>query len=161
MKIKSIIYAFLPGIGNGTRFRIYIRLHEMLRKCNSVFLGECLKAHLQSSYGCELSRRAVISPKALFMHTVGVVIGEGVVVEDKVTIYSGVVLGRKNLAIDDDYPIIRKGSILCAGCKVLGKIVVEEDTVIGAGAVVTSSCIPRGGTYVGIPERRLEIRNGE
>ena len=88
MKIRPIVYAFLPGIENGTRFRICIRLHEIFRKHNSLFLGECLKAYLQKKYGCEISRGAVVSPKALFMHTVGVVIGEGAIVEENVTIYS-------------------------------------------------------------------------
>jgi len=155
MKINQIIYAFLPGIGMGTRFRICIRLHEFFRKNNMEFLNCCLKAYMQKKYGCEISCHASISPSSIFMHTVGVVIGEGVIVEEKVTIFSGVVLGRKNIAINDDYPIIKKGSTLCAGCKVLGKIVVEADTIIGANAVVTSSCLPGGGTYVGIPAHRL------
>lgn len=161
MKIRPIIYAFLPGIGNGTRFRICIRLHEILRKHNSAFLGECLKAHMQKKYGCEISKGAIISPKALFMHTVGVVIGEGAIIEDNVTIYSSVVLGKKNVSSESDYPLIKKGSILYAGCKILGGIVLEENTIVGAGSIVLNSCIPGGGIYVGTPARRIEARNGD
>lgn len=90
------------------------------------------------------------------MHTVGIVIGDGVIIEDQVKIYSNVVLGRRKFEIEDDYPIIKKGTTLYAGCKVLGKIVVEEDTTIGAGAIVTKSCTPKGGVYVGAPAKRVE-----
>ncbi len=142
MRLKSIVYAFIPGLGRGIRFRICMSLHELFRKYKWVFFGEMLKEFLLSNYGCEISINAKISPKAVFMHTVGIVIGEGCVIEEKVVLYSGVVLGRKNIYREDDYPVIKKGSILGTGAKVLGKIVVEQNTVIGAGAVVIESCTP-------------------
>ena len=76
------------------------------------FLGKCLKHHFLSKYGCELGVTAEISPKTQFMHTTGVVIGDGCLVEEGVKIYSSVVLGRKNIQSEDDYPKILKNAIL-------------------------------------------------
>lgn len=158
MKVKSVLCAFLPLYGAGVRFRMCLRLRELFRKKKWQYLAMCCKNYLQRHYGCELSVNAAISTKTLFMHCVGVVIGDGCIVEDGVVIYSGVCLGRKDINNEDDYPIIRRNSVLGTGSKILGKIVVEENTIIGANAVVLSSCTPGGGTYVGSPAHRVGNR---
>lgn len=155
--MKPIFEAMIPLYGAGARFRAYLRLREFYRRHNMEFLGTCLKAHLQKKYGCELSIHAEISPKASFMHTVGVVIGEGVIVKEGVVIYSAVVLGRKNISIIDDYPIIEKNVVLSTGCAVLGKCIVKEGCIIGAHSLVLSDC-DKGGTYVGTPAINIKSK---
>ena len=87
------------------------------------------------------------------MHTVGVVIGEGCVIEDGVIIYSDVVLGRKDIKIDA-YPYIKKNTILCTGACVLGGVIVGENCVIGAKSLILKDCIPNS-TYIGCPGQKL------
>ena len=87
------------------------------------------------------------------MHTVGVVIGEGCVIEDGVVIYSGVCLGRKNINMDE-YPVIEKNTVLCTGSIVLGNIIVGENCTIGANSLVLKDCLPNG-IYVGCPAKRI------
>lgn len=153
--MKPILEACIPLYGAGARFRIYLRLREYFRKNKMGFLGQCLKVHLQRNYGCELSVKAVISPKCSFMHTSGVVIGDGCVVESGVVIYSGVVLGRKDIFKDDDYPTIEENVVLSTGAAVLGKCNVGRECIIGAQALVLSNCEP-GGVYVGSPAVKVK-----
>ena len=155
MTLGAVLQALIPWYGAGARFRFYLRLREFYRKHHMYFLGQCLKSHLQYKYGCEIAVNATISPAASFMHTVGVVIGEGVIIDQNVTIYSGVCLGRKDIQKDDDYPIIQEGSILCTDCSVLGKIVVARHTTVGAKSLVITDTHP-GGTYVGIPAKLIK-----
>ena len=89
-------------------------------------------------------------------HPSGVVIGDGVVVEDGCQIMSGVVLGTPNPGTPPagQMPTIRRGATLGAGAKIIGPVVVGEGAVIGANSVVTRD-IPAGTTAVGSPARVL------
>lgn len=154
MHIKQIFIAIVPYYGKGARLRFFLRVREFLRKHHSIFLGSCLKNYIQSKYGMELSIKAVVHPQTMFMHTVGVVIGEGCVVEKGVKIYSGVTLGRKDIN-EQSYPTIKKGAILCTKCSVLGNIVVGENAIIGAHSLVLEDCKP-GGLYCGTPAKLIK-----
>lgn len=149
-KTTVILEALVPLYGYGARFRLYLRLREFYRVHNLKFLAQCLKGYLLYKYGCELSINAKISPSAKFMHTVGVVIGEGVTVEAGVVIYSGVCLGRKDITNKNDYPWIKSGVLLCTDCSVLGNVTVGENAIVGAKSLVISDC-KSGGFYAGIP----------
>lgn len=78
--IKSILIALIPFYGDGYRFRLLLRLREYCRVKGYTVASVCLKNYMLHKYGCELSIRAKISPKAMFMHTTGVVIGDGSVI---------------------------------------------------------------------------------
>lgn len=154
MSISSFIYALIPLYGAGVRLRIYSRLREFFRRRQWIFLGQCLKSLIQYKYGMEISVNAIISPKVQFMHTVGTVIGEGVVVKENVVLYSGVTLGRKDITKNDDYPYIEEGVILSTGCSVLGKVKVGKNVIIGAHSLLIKDAI--GGIYAGVPAKRIK-----
>lgn len=154
MRISSFISALIPLYGAGVRLRIYLRLRELFRRRQYIFWGQCLKSLIQYKYGMEIAVNAIISPKVQFMHTVGTVIGEGVVVKEGVVLYSVVTLGRKDITKDDDYPYIEEGAILSTGCSVLGKIKVGKNTIIGAHSLVLKDCV--GGIYAGVPAKRIK-----
>ena len=101
-------------------------------------MAQCLKSYLRKRYACEIGIYTQVSSKALFMHTVGVVIGDGVILEEVVKIYNCVSLGRKNVVIG-------------CGSSVLDNVTIEEDCVIGANTVVVNDCNVRGGVYIGAP----------
>ena len=88
------------------------------------------------------------------MHTVGVVIGEGSVIEGGVIIYSGVVIGRKDISMPH-YPIVRRNAILCTNCSLLGGITVGENCIIGAHSLVINDC-ESNATYVGSPAIKIK-----
>lgn len=53
-------------------------------------------------------------------------------------------------------PVIGNNVDIGVGAKVLGGITIADDVKIGAGAVVTRSCLEKGATLVGIPARVLK-----
>lgn len=150
--LPTIVQVLIPYYGKGARFRVLLRLRLLCQKYNLYFLALCIKGYLQNHCGCEISINAIISPKVQFMHTVGVVIGEGCVIEDGVIIYSGVVWGRKNIRVEA-YPYVKKNAILCTGACVLGGITVGENCVIGAKSLVTKDC-DSGAVYIGCPAKK-------
>lgn len=153
LKLQSALIALIPYYGKGARLRLYLRLREFYRRHHLVFLGECLKSYIQTNYGMELSAGANISPKVKFMHTVGIVIGEGVVVKEGVTFYSNVTLGRKDIN-KEEYPTIGENCVLCTGCSILGGVIVDKDSVVGAHSLVISD-LTGGGVFVGTPARKI------
>lgn len=152
--LPTMVQALIPYYGKGARFRALLRMRIICQKFNLHFLAVCIKGYLQNHYGCEISINAIISTRAQFMHTVGVVIGEGSVIEDGVKIYSGVVLGRKDVTIEA-YPHIKKGCCLCTGACILGGVTIGENCVIGAKSLVLSDCCSNS-VYVGIPAKKIK-----
>lgn len=158
MKLINLFWCFIPYYGKAVRFRLCLRMREFFRIHKFIFLATCLKNYMQTKYGCELGIDAIISTKAEFMHTVGVVIGNGVVIHDGVKIYSSVVCGRKDINVENDYPTIMQNAVLCTGVKVLGKITIGENVVIAASSVVLADC--HEGTWGGIPAKLLKSNIG-
>ena len=67
-------------------------------------------------------------------------------------------MGGTTLEKGKRHPTIHNGVIIGAGAKVLGPIVIRENSRIGANAVVTKDVKART-TVVGIPAREITIRN--
>lgn len=152
--IPPIIDFFIPLHGQGARLRACLRMREFFRVHRWTFGSICLKNYMLNKWGMELGITAQISPKVLFMHTTGVVIGDGAVLKSGVKIYSNVVIGRKDVDNIEDYPIVEENCVLGTGCRVLGGVTIGPGTIIGANAVVLSDC-EAGETYVGIPAKKV------
>jgi serine O-acetyltransferase len=123
--------------------RLYKSNHEVLAKILQLFLFLVFKAVVpykaSIDEGCILAHGGngvVIHPE--------VVIGKNVLICHQVTIGGA----RKKLV----FPRIGDDVYIGAGAKILGAIVIEGSSVIGANAVVTKS-IPRGSIVVGVPGR--------
>lgn len=105
-------------------------------------------------FGGACSPTATIGRRVAFPHAIGVGIGVGAVVEDDVTILQFVTLG--NVMAQDggvrQYPVLRKGSSVYAGAKILGGVEVGEGARVGANALVVKD-VPVGATAVGNPAR--------
>lgn len=52
-------------------------------------------------------------------------------------------------------PVIGNNVDIGVGAKIIGDIIIADDVKIGAGAVVTKSCLEKGSTLVGIPAKIL------
>lgn len=81
-------------------------------------------------------------------HPVGVVLHGGMTLGNRVTIYQNVTVAshpRVNEAatLEDDV-------VLCAGCVIVGPVVIGQRSIVGANAVVTKD-VPPDTTVVGIP----------
>lgn len=102
--------------------------------------------------GIEIHPAAKIGRRCFIDHGMGVVIGETAVVGDDVTLYQQVTLGGTGKKQGKRHPTIESGSVIGAGAKVLGNVVIGRNSQIGSGSVVIRD-IPANCTVVGIPGR--------
>jgi serine O-acetyltransferase len=100
--------------------------------------------------GIEIHPGATIGSGFFIDHGMGVVIGETAEIGTDVTLYHGVTLGGTSLEKGKRHPTIGDRVVIGAGAKVLGNIVIGEDSRIGANAVVVKS-VPPNSVVVGVP----------
>lgn len=105
--------------------------------------------------GIEIHPGARIGKGFFIDHGSGVVIGETTEIGDNVTIYQGVTLGGTGKEKGKRHPTIGNSVIIGAGAKVLGSILIGNDSKIGAGSVVLKE-VPENSTVVGIPGRVIQ-----
>jgi serine O-acetyltransferase len=89
-------------------------------------------------------------------HGSGIVIGETAIVEDDVSILQGVTLGGTGKDLGDRHPIIRRGVMIGAGAKILGRVVIGVQSKVAAGSVVLKDVPPRC-TVAGVPAQIVRI----
>jgi serine O-acetyltransferase len=100
--------------------------------------------------GIEIHPGATIGKRFFIDHGMGVVIGETSEIGDDVTLYHGVTLGGTTWEKKKRHPTLEDGVIVGAGAKVLGAIIIGEQSRIGANSVVFRD-VPEHSTVVGIP----------
>jgi serine O-acetyltransferase len=111
---------------------------------------QLLRRNSDISYNCSIGRNI------RFPHPLGIVIGEGVVIHDNVSIWQQVTLGSHGKVLEEvSYPVIENHVKIYTGAKILGPIKIGERSVIGANSVVIKNVLP-GSTVVGIPGREIK-----
>ncbi|MGE6756186.1 serine O-acetyltransferase [Rossellomorea sp. NPDC071047] len=108
--------------------------------------------------GVEIHPGAKIGRRFFIDHGMGVVIGETCEIGDNVTIFQGVTLGGTGKEKGKRHPTIQDNALIATGAKVLGSIVVGENSKVGAGSVVLKD-VPPNSTVVGIPGK-VVIQDG-
>lgn len=142
-------------------WRPNFRLLLSIRTVRLAFMNPILRPLLPwlqwrqiTQFGSSCSPTAIVGRRVALPHAVGVGIGAGVVIEDDVTILQLVTLG--NVMAQDggvrQYPVLRKGSSVYAGAKIVGGIEIGEGARVGANALVVKD-VPAGATAVGNPAR--------
>ena len=150
----------------------------------SVKMGRGVIIHhpqLVNLYGCtigdevkigafvEIQKGAVIGSRCkISSHTF---VCEGVTLEDEVFIGHGVIFNNDlypraavdgHLKTERDWKVIptlvRRGASIGSHATILCGVVVGENAIVGAGAVVTRD-VPAGSTVVGVPARVLPPKN--
>jgi len=145
-----------------------------------VILGRNVKLHgFVRLYGCTIGDNTKIGPFIEIQK--GVVIGERCKISshtficEGVTIEAGVFIGHGVTFVNDRYPratnasgqlqseadwhcqrtLIKRGASIGSGATLLGGITVGENSIIGAGSVVTKD-VPPGTVVAGNPARILK-----
>lgn len=132
-----------------------IRLHRLANKFykkNLFFAARWLSQRASKKTGVEIHPAVEVGKRFFIDHGTGVVIGETAVIGDDVTIYQGVTLGGTGKDTGKRHPTIGNNVMIGAGAKVLGPLVIGDNSRIAAGAVVLED-IPPNSTAVGVPAR--------
>jgi serine O-acetyltransferase len=108
--------------------------------------------------GIEIHPGARIGPRFFIDHGMGVVIGETTEIGENVMLYQGVTLGGTSTRRVKRHPTLRDNVTVGAGAKVIGAIVVGENSQIGAGSVVVTN-VPANATVVGVPGHIVAFRD--
>lgn len=91
-------------------------------------------------------------------HINGIQINNNARVGENLRIQECVTIGASGGA---DAPIIGNNVFLASGAKVMGKVVIADDCVVGANAVVVKDVLEEGITVAGIPAKKISNNNSE
>lgn len=133
-----------------------LKLHRLSHACAGKPVLRCfagLFRHMgQFLFACHIGTNAEIGEGCLFQHNgLGVVISEHAHIGRNVMIYQHVTIGARRGA---DVPMIEDDVVIGAGALLLGDIVIGRGAKVGAGSVVLND-VPAGATAVGNPARVL------
>lgn len=134
------------------------RIAHYFYKRKFFFIARAISQISRFFTGIEIHPGATIGRRFFIDHGMGVVIGETCEIGDNVTVYQGVTLGGTGKEKGKRHPTIEDNVLIATGAKVLGSIVIGENSKIGAGSVVLHD-VPKNCTVVGIPGREV-IRDG-
>ena len=132
-----------------------IRMHRLANKFYNkklYFAARWVSQRASKKTGVEIHPAAQIGKRFFIDHGTGVVIGETTVIGDDVTVYQGVTLGGTGKDTGKRHPTIGNKVMIGAGAKVLGPLVIGDNSKIASGAVVLND-IPPDSTAVGVPAR--------
>lgn len=136
----------------GLHALVYYRLAHALYAMKLFFLARLLSQVARFFTGIEIHPGAKIGKRFFIDHGLGVVIGETAIVGDDVLLYQGSTLGGTGIIKGKRHPTIGNNVVIGAGAKVLGNIVIGDNSYIGANAVVVKD-VPSNSTVVGVPGR--------
>lgn len=108
---------------------------------NGGLLSYLARGRLLSGYGCDVSAGATLKGALHLPHPIGIVIGNGAVIETGVTIYQHVTVGAHGGA----YPVVCSGAILYPASIIVGAVSIGRNARVGAGVFCDSS-VPSGAT---------------
>lgn len=133
--IKKFLKMILPGCSLSQKIYYKYYFAKCFYEKGFVQIAKYLSYSIYRKYHCCISYKAQIGKNLLLPHPIGIVIGEGVVIEDNCIIYQNVTIGRKNREINE-YPSIGKNVIIYCNSTILGNIKIGDNTIIGCNTVV-------------------------
>jgi serine O-acetyltransferase len=126
------------------------RIAHWLWKNGRRDLALFIQSRVGEVFGVDIHPAATVGKGILIDHATSVVIGETAIIEDNVSLLHEVTLGGTGKESGDRHPIVRKGVLIGAGAKVLGRVEIGECAKIGAGSVVLDD-VPAHTTVAGVP----------
>lgn len=158
--MKKIYYVF---VGRSVRAVYIYRISSWFYKIKMKPIGSLFWSLNVALHSIEISPLAKIGKNFNISHTVGTVIGDGVLIGNGVEVYQNVTLGAKKTKVGSEYPRIGDNVTIYPGSIIIGGVNIGNDVVIGANSVVLSD-VPSGCTVVGTPAKIISnnnvLRNG-
>lgn len=119
-------------------------------------LASWLSNRVSVVLGPDIHPAARLGKGVMLDHGSGIVIGETAVVEDDVSILQGVTLGGTGKDTGARHPVVRRGVMVGAGAKILGRVVIGTQSKVAAGSVVLKD-VPERCTVAGVPARIVRL----
>ena len=101
-------------------------------------------------FGIDIHPAAQLGCGIMLDHGTGIVIGETAIVENNVSMLHEVTLGGTGKEFCDRHPVVRRGVLIGAGAKVLGRVEIGDCAKIAASSVVLDDVRPHT-TVAGVP----------
>jgi serine O-acetyltransferase len=160
---EEVLLSF-PGVKAIIYHRIAHALHVLAAPVVARIIAEL--AHSQT--GIDIHPGAQIGGSFFIDHGTGVVIGETVIIGERVRIYQAVTLGAKRFSVDEQgalvkgeprHPIVEDDVVIYAGATILGRITIGRGSSIGGNVWLTRS-VPPSSTIVQAQARSETFDNG-
>lgn len=144
--VEEVLLSF-PGVKAVFYHRIAHALHSLGAPVVARIIAEL--AHSQT--GIDIHPGARIGGSFFIDHGTGVVIGETVIIGERVRIYQAVTLGAKRFSVDEQgalvkgeprHPIVEDDVVIYAGATILGRITIGRGSSIGGNVWLTRSVPP-------------------
>lgn len=138
---------------------VFYRAAHFFYQKRHFFIARLISQWGRGFTGIEIHPGATIGSGLFIDHGSGVVIGETAEIGNNVTLYHGVTLGGTGKDHGKRHPTVCDNVLIGTGCKVLGPVVIGDNSRIGANSVVLID-VPPNATAIGIPARVVRI-NGK
>lgn len=145
---KSVLYIILLYPGFHALFMY--RIAHFFNNIHLFFIARLISQFTRFFTGIEIHPAAKIGKRLFIDHGMGIVIGETAEIGNDCTIYHGVTLGGTGKDKFKRHPTLKNNVIVGCGSKVLGNIIIGNNTKIGANSVVLKD-VEDDKTVVGIP----------
>jgi len=140
------------------RVQIYHKISKLFYNRKHYFIARLISEFAKRRTGIEIHPGATIGKNLFIDHGMGVVIGETTIIKDNVTIFHQVTLGGTGKEKGKRHPTIGNNVLIGTGAKVLGNIIIGDNTKIGSNSVVLTD-IEENSTVVGIPGKIIKKNN--
>jgi serine O-acetyltransferase len=140
----------------GPKAIFFHRVAHGLYDAQLFFLARLVSELSRWLTGIEIHPGARIGRRLVIDHGMGVVIGETSEIGDDCIVFHGVTLGGVKFDPVKRHPTVGNRVLIGAGAKVLGPIVLADNSRVGANAVVTRA-VDAGVTVVAAPSKPLEL----
>lgn len=101
-----------------------------------------LHGFFQNSAGLELPWKTQVGAGFKIVHGYGIIINDSVKIGRNVTVLQGVTIGAKMSGKAAGTPVLNDGVTVGAGAIVIGNVVLGENSIVGAGALLTKDLPP-------------------
>lgn len=142
----------------GIHALVFYRIGNALFKMHLYFLARLVSQLGRFFTGIEIHPGATIGKRLFIDHGMGLVVGETSIIGDDCTIYHGVTLASNTSEAIKRHPTLKNNVVVGANAQVIGNIVIESHSTIGANAVVTKD-VPAGVTVVGVPAKIIKRKD--
>lgn len=136
---------------------VLVRISSFLQESHLGILAKIISTINFVLFGCDIAKGAKIQGGLYLPHPSGVVIGEYAIIGRNCIIHQGVTLGDRGEEHETSNPTLGDYVEIGTGAKVLGKILIDDYSRIGANSVVLKDT-PKYAVAVGVPAIIIKYR---